>query len=80
MGRDSVMAGRRGQLLWISDCMGPEPSALVWSGQEWTFPSPGGRALASKPPSTPSPGSPVFCDGVCHRGRLDVPHSTAGQV
>lgn len=80
MGGDSVMAGRRTQLPWISDCMGPEPSTLAWSGQEWTFPSPDGCFLASKPLSTPSPGSPIFCDGVCHRGRLDVPHPTAGQV
>lgn len=47
------MAGRHTQLPWISDCMGPEPSTLAWSGQEWTFPSPDGCIFASKPLSTP---------------------------
>lgn len=32
------------------------------------------------PPHPPLAGPSVFCDGVRHRGRLDVPHSAAGQV
>lgn len=56
------------------------PSLPRWSGvgSNGRFP-PGGRALASKPPSTP-PQDRLYFVMEYVTGRLDVPHSTAGQV